>query len=274
MFADMARSLFEKSGLGEVVMCGDRISNNQFLGHLFAVITAFCGIFSVTVPISATVITLDENGSYIVQTGNTNTDNTVSDDVIVFKDKRENASVSESEKRAFMELLKHAPKGENLHVKKPSISKNNKQGADKTNIRLLVKKALKNHGNLTEGIVHAVIAAESSYNPDAISHKGAQGLMQLMPATAARYGLTNAFDPEQNIMAGVAELSRLMKKYDNLALALAAYNAGEQAVKKHSGIPPYKETEAYVARIMKDVIRQQELRLQELREGIALKQNK
>jgi len=101
-----------------------------------------------------------------------------------------------------------------------------------------------------EAIVRAIMHAESAYNPNALSRVGAQGLMQLMPATAARFGVTNAFDPGQNIRGGVQYLSWLLKRYNNdLTLAAAGYNAGEGAVDRHKGVPPYSETQRYVVRV-------------------------
>lgn len=98
--------------------------------------------------------------------------------------------------------------------------------------------------------VHAVIWQESKYKPRALSHAGAQGLMQLMPATAKRFGCKDANDPEENLEAGTKYLSWLLKRFDgNIALALAGYNAGEGAVDKYDGIPPYNETQNYVRKI-------------------------
>jgi soluble lytic murein transglycosylase-like protein len=101
-----------------------------------------------------------------------------------------------------------------------------------------------------QAIVRAVIHAESSFNPRALSRVGAQGLMQLMPATARRFGVSDAFDPPQNIRGGVAYLAWLLKRYQgDLSLAAAGYNAGEGAVDRYKGVPPYDETRRYVSRV-------------------------
>lgn len=100
-------------------------------------------------------------------------------------------------------------------------------------------------------LVRAVIQVESNFNPNCVSKKGARGLMQLMPATARRFGVTNINDPEQNIHGGVRFLSYLMRLFnDDLPRVLAGYNAGENAVLKYGGIPPYNETTTYVVRAM------------------------
>lgn len=102
-------------------------------------------------------------------------------------------------------------------------------------------------------LVHAVITAESGYNPAAVSRAGAQGLMQLMPGTAKRYAVKDAFDPRQNIRGGTRYLRDLLDMFDNnVELAVAAYNAGENAVIRHGRkIPPYRETQAYVPKVMR-----------------------
>ncbi len=101
-------------------------------------------------------------------------------------------------------------------------------------------------------LVHSIIQAESDYAVTAVSHKGAQGLMQLMPATAREYGVADVFDPVQNIRGGIRYLKDLMKLYDNSTnLVLAAYNAGQSAVEKYGGIPPYRETINYIEKIRK-----------------------
>jgi soluble lytic murein transglycosylase-like protein len=100
-------------------------------------------------------------------------------------------------------------------------------------------------------LVRAVIQVESDFNPACVSHKGARGLMQLIPATARRYGVTAMHDPDQNIHGGTRYLADLLEMFgDDLPRALAAYNAGEGAVQKHGGIPPYAETTEYVQRAL------------------------
>lgn len=100
-------------------------------------------------------------------------------------------------------------------------------------------------------LVRAVVHAESGFNPQAVSPKGATGLMQLMPATASRFGVSNIYDPNENVRGGVAYLRFLLNLFNgDERLAVAAYNAGEGAVKKFGGIPPYDETITYVARVM------------------------
>lgn len=113
-----------------------------------------------------------------------------------------------------------------------------------------IREVAARHG-VSPSLVQAVIRVESAFNPLALSPKGAQGLMQLMPRTASGLGVENAFDPKQNIEGGVRHLRYLMDRYPGrLHLALAAYNAGEGAVNSHGGVPPYAETQHYVRKVL------------------------
>lgn len=100
-------------------------------------------------------------------------------------------------------------------------------------------------------LVKAIIKTESNYNHLAVSHKGAQGLMQLMPATARRLNVKRPFDPRENIIGGVKYIKGLMASYGDLGTALAAYNAGPNTVRKYAGIPPYRETINYVKKVIR-----------------------
>jgi len=113
---------------------------------------------------------------------------------------------------------------------------------------LILLTALEN--DVPPALVKAVIAAESLFDADAVSRKGAQGLMQLMPTTASKLGVADPFSADQNVRGGVRYLREMLDRYGDMQRALAAYNAGPTAVDRYRGIPPYPETRAYVQRVM------------------------
>lgn len=120
---------------------------------------------------------------------------------------------------------------------------------DRDGTEKLIREAADRH-NVDPALVRAVIQTESNWNPTAFSRKGAEGLMQLIPTTAQKYGARDLFNPQQNIDAGVSHLKWLLQRYNgNLDLALAAYNAGEGAVDKAHGVPAFRETRNYVQKV-------------------------
>ena len=123
------------------------------------------------------------------------------------------------------------------------------QPAQFTDVVALVDRIAYEQG-VEDSLVHSVIRAESNYNPNAVSPKGALGMMQLIPATARRFGVTNVFDARDNVQGGVRYLKFLLDYYHgDYAKTIAAYNAGEAAVDKYNGVPPYEETRTYVYRV-------------------------
>jgi soluble lytic murein transglycosylase-like protein len=135
-------------------------------------------------------------------------------------------------------------------VPAPRIAASGLNASTDPDVRGLVAEAAKNF-DVNPLLVDSVIQVESNYNPFAVSPKGAQGLMQLMPGTAQRFGVTDSFDPKQNIEAGVRYLKFLEDTFQDDRLAVAAYNAGEKAVAKYKDVPPYRETVSYVAKVGK-----------------------
>ncbi len=159
-------------------------------------------------------------------------------------------------------IVKYDKNGNKVITNTPSIVDNSqKKAAQKQDAPTLFQKIpqayldkikrLALQYDLQEKLILAVAKAESDFNPTAVSRKGAAGIMQLMRATAEDYGVNNRFDVDQNLAAGVKHLKYLHRKYNgDLPLILAAYNAGEEAVKKYKGIPPYEETRTYIKRVM------------------------
>jgi len=121
--------------------------------------------------------------------------------------------------------------------------------SDYNRYRDIIEYCSRKHGISTK-FIHSVISVESDYNPKSVSHKGAVGLMQLMPETAKYYGVKDIYDPKQNIEGGVKYLKDLIKVYNGRTdLVLAAYNAGQEAIKKYKGIPPYPETRGFIQKV-------------------------
>ncbi len=138
---------------------------------------------------------------------------------------------------------KYSNWGRDEFAVRPSFSKNKDAYDD------IIAQAAATYG-IDKGLVKAVIHTESGFNPRARSGPGARGLMQLMPATAKRFAVDDVYDPVQNIRGGTEYLSFLLKRFNNLELALAGYNAGEGNVAKYKGIPPFAETRDYVQRVI------------------------
>ena len=150
----------------------------------------------------------------------------------------------------FQSLMSYGAKPDSDFQKILDKSINKPTETSRNEINELIDKYAEKNG-LDSDFVKAVVKQESGFNPNATSKCGAMGLMQLMPATAEGLGVTNAYDAEQNIMGGTKYLKGLMDRFDNnKSLALAAYNAGPNAVKKYGGIPPYMETQNYVKNVL------------------------
>ena len=161
--------------------------------------------------------------------------------------------LKESSKTKFGELLSPVST-KNVDAKLSTDSIKDSFKPSKSQILDMVSKISKKHG-VDEKLVKAVIKQESGFNPNATSHCGAMGLMQLMPKTAKGLGVKDPYNPVDNVNGGVKYLKNLLDKYNgNVILSLAAYNAGPSAVDKYDGIPPYKETQNYVRKILADYL--------------------
>lgn len=149
-------------------------------------------------------------------------------------------------------IITNSPSSKSSYKKPKKVTQSKPTLKDTVPYHYLIKiKRLAKKYKLQEKLIIAVAKAESSFNPTAVSRKGAVGIMQLMKSTAKDYGVKNRFDVDQNLEAGVKHLKYLYTKYNSdLPLTLAAYNAGVEAVKKYKGVPPYKETKTYIKRVM------------------------
>ncbi|WP_026959083.1 lytic transglycosylase domain-containing protein [Aliagarivorans taiwanensis] len=168
-------------------------------------------------------------------------------DVWYFQDERGVMHFSQTRKSDKWQLLMRTPSGATFQAPRlaPAPSRQ-KLGYDQYIQKSAVRYAL------DPALIHAVIAVESNYQVDAVSRAGAMGLMQLMPATAKRFSVSDPFEAEQNIDAGSKYLRWLLDEFDSLSLALAGYNAGENAVKRYGNqIPPFNETQNYVEKVMR-----------------------
>jgi len=183
-------------------------------------------LFSMTLPVMADPIYRYEN----------------EDGKMVYTDTPPDQSSFEEYKPKALFVMTHKP---------PTVHARYYNMAAKGKISPLIQNLAQQH-EMDPHLVEAVVKAESDYDPFALSKKGAQGLMQIMPMTGIDLGLQNPFDPQQNLDAGIRHLKKLMTKYENnVDLALAAYNAGEMSVKKYKGVPPYPETLDYIQKIKK-----------------------
>lgn len=150
--------------------------------------------------------------------------------------------------KPFQFFLKQAATNQNVSL--PPMSANGTNSQDAKAFQPLVETISARYG-VDKNLINAVIRQESGFNPNAVSKAGATGLMQLMPGTAQDLGVSNSKDPAQNLEGGVRYLKGLLDQFNgNIPLALAAYNAGPGAVNRYKGIPPYKETQNYVRKIL------------------------
>jgi len=142
----------------------------------------------------------------------------------------------------------------NTSVEKTDLAPNKNMSGKVTQYDDIIQEMSQKY-DVDPNLIKAIIKQESNFNPNAVSHAGAKGLMQLMPSNLKEFGVSDAFDPKQNIEAGTREIKRYLTKYDNnLPLSLAAYNAGMGNVRKYGGIPPFKETQDYIKKVSQNYL--------------------
>lgn len=201
---------------------------------------ALCALAFCSAPQAGITINLNGQKIYSDQNGYSEIDQASIPSNVVINDHRPKA-------KAVKEDVAEVDRGKITSVRPVRAS----NGKNKKQFEQLIAKTADKH-RVDPKLLHAVIQAESAYNPTAVSSAGAVGLMQLMPATAARFGVTDRYDPIQNIEGGTRYLKHLLHLFNSdLRLAVAAYNAGENAViRNHNSIPPYAETQHYVSEVL------------------------